>query len=219
MRENKITPVLNTKTLVAEFRTLLEKPGYDVPANTQGVVILSGPYEKLPDGQIKEDSQENRARITFGIEVLKKVTAARGEEDVRKGPPLILNGETEQLDAMEKIAHSLGYPAEMIELVDCGKRGVGNTKTQFTVMENDARFKGLRHLTFISSAYHVPRVTRTAEKNIGMTTEYEVLPVPLGQFSFNIFMIRGEIRRILAYTAKGDIAEFPHPDQFPDFQK
>ena len=217
MRENTITP-LNRHTLIAEFRALLQRSEYELPIHTQGIVILSGPYEKLADGQIKEDSYENIARITFGIEVLRKISAARGGEDFMKGPPLILNGETEQLDAMEKIALSLGYPREMIELVDCGKRGVGNTKTQFTVMEADPRFKGLKHLTFITSGYHVPRAERTAEKNLNMTTDYEVLPVPLRQFPFNMYMIRGEILKILQLARK-DIAEFPHPDPSPAFQE
>ena len=214
MRELQIQPPLNKHELIGEFREILQKPEFHPSPYTQAVVILSAKYDTLPDGSIKEGSVENIARIAFGVQLLKEIVSARTHRptdniDLRQGPPLILNGETEQLPAMEQIAHDLGVPPEMIELVDCGQRGVGNTKTQFVAMEHDVRFADLKHFLFVTSIYHVPRAERTAEKTKRADTDYTVIPVPLEQYPFNIFMIRGEIRKILEYAKKGDIEEFP----------
>ena len=214
MRELPIHPILDRQTLIEEFRSILRNPDIPVLPNTQGVVILSGHYDTLPDKTIKEDSIENVARIGFGVQLLKRIASARThraieEVDFNDVPPLILNGETEQLPAMERVALNMGVPIEKIELVNCGRRGVGNTKTQFTTMEKDKRFQGLKHLIFVTSAYHVPRVERTAKANLPNNHDIEVFPVPITQYPFSLFMIRGEIKRILQYAQKGDIAKFP----------
>lgn len=214
MRETQL-PALDTHTLIGEFRTVLQHPELRAPTNTQAVVILSAPFVRMPDGNLQENSPENEARIKFGIELLRQIAADRThkpdeESDFKDAPPLVLNGETDQLPIMERIALQAGIPREMIELVDNIQDGVGNTKTQFTAMEQDPRFAHLQHAVFVTSLYHVPRVERTAEENLPGNTDYEVIPVPIDKYPFNIFMIRGEIRRIWRYAASGDIAQVPH---------
>lgn len=214
MREVQLPP-LDIHTLIGEFRTVLQHPNLRAPTNTQAVVILSAPFARMPDGTLQEDSPENVARIAFGAQLLREIAADRknrpaSKADLKDAPPLVLNGETEQLPIMERIARGAGIPPEMIELVDNIQDGVGNTKTQFTTMEQDPRFADLHHVVFVTSLYHVPRVERTAGKILPGNTDYEVIPVPIDKYPFNIFMIRGEIRRILRYAASGDIAQVPH---------
>jgi len=56
-----------------------------------------------------------------------------------------------------------------IELVSCGESG--NTQTQFAALNGDTRYNQAAHLTLISSDYHVPRIERTASKNLTETTQ------------------------------------------------
>lgn len=152
---------LNRHVLIEEFRRILKQPDYEPDPAAQAVVVLSGRYDRDESGRvIREDTEENIARIAFGVESVRKIAAMRSgtlpESSFTDGPPLVLNGETEQLNMMERVALGCGIPAEMIELVDCGRRGVGNTRTQFEVMQTDPRFAGLRNLLFITSGYHVP---------------------------------------------------------------
>jgi uncharacterized SAM-binding protein YcdF (DUF218 family) len=129
------------------------------------------------------------------------------EDIITHGPPLILNGETEQLPMMREVALSLDFPQEKIEELDCGKRGVGNTKTQFTALDTDPRFTENKHWTFVSTGYHVPRVARTAISNIDEHREFDVIGVPLEQHSYDVYRkVRGEVKRIILYAKKGDIA-------------
>jgi len=208
---------LNRYVLFEEFRKILKQPDYEPVPATQAVVVLSGRYDRDESGQVtREDTEENIARIAFGVEVVRKIASLRSgkppeEASFTDGPPLVLNGETEQLIMMERVALSCGIPPEMIELVDCGARGVGNTRTQFEVMRADQRLAGLRNLLFITSGYHIPRVERTAEKQLPPEDLYKVIAPPYGYkgHNFKMFTIKGEIKRILTYSRKGDIAAFP----------
>jgi uncharacterized SAM-binding protein YcdF (DUF218 family) len=210
-------PPLDSHALIQEYRQVLQHPDYEPHSNTDAVVVLSGRYDKDAAGNVtREDTEENIARIAFGIESVRRIAAMRTGKPIETasfidGPPLVLNGETEQLPMMERVALNLGVPREAMELVDCGRRGVGNTRTQFEVMQQDERFANARNLLFITSGYHVPRVERTAERQLPEQDTYQVIAPPYGYqgHRFNIFTIRGEIRRILAYSQKGDIATFP----------
>ena len=205
-----------------EFRSILGSPEYKVPVDTQGVVALSAPPVKDENGTvIDEASPENKERIGFSVEVIRQIVAQKlgknaGEitdnDILNNAPPLILNGETEQLLAMAEIAQKLGFPGEKIELIDCGKRGIGNTQTQFEAINNDPRFENFINLTFVSSDYHVPRVIRTGDKNLRSQIHFDVLPVPHDRISYNVFrVVRGEVRRIEKYSENGDIARTPIP--------
>lgn len=207
--------------LIAEFRKNL-KGHYEVPAETNGVVVLSAPpaLESKESVDRREKTQENISRIDFAFDLWKQVAAKKigknmeelKEEDLHGEllPPFVLNGETEQLEPMREIALALGVPAEKIHLVDCGKRGIGNTKTQFLGAGQDQSLAKAKHLTFISSSYHVPRVMRTGDMNLPKEMDFDVIGVPYNQFSYDIQKkIRGEVKRIIAYSAKGDIARQP----------
>lgn len=203
-------------TLIGEFREQLTKGGYEIPKETDGVVALSAPPEKLED-RFLEKTDENVARIDFAIQAITEVTAERtgkpleditAEDIITHGPPLVLNGETEQLPMMREVALSLDFPQAKIEELDCGKRGIGNTKTQFTTLDTDPRFADNKHWTFVSTGYHVPRVARTAMTNISTERDFDVIGVPLEQHSYDVYRkVRGEVKRIVAYSAKGDIAK------------
>lgn len=165
------------------------------------MVVLSGPPVQDRAGRVlREDSTENTARIRYGIAVLRTLYP--------QTIPLVLNGLTEQLAMMAGAARELGAPAERLILIDCGPRGVGNTKTQLTALRADPRFATARHLTFVTSGQHLLRVARTAERQLPEATAYTVLPVPYADYPFNVFRIRAELHRILAYAEKGDVAPF-----------
>lgn len=175
--EDEVTPEkkqFRHRLIQEEFRSILGSPEYRIPIETQGVVALSAPPVKDESGTVTDEaSPENRERIGFSVEVIRQIVAQKlgkntaeiTDNDIRNNaPPLILNGETEQLLAMAEITQKLDFPREKIELVDCGRRGIGNTKTQFEAINNDPRFENFTNLTFVSSDYHVPRVIRTGDK-------------------------------------------------------
>lgn len=203
-----------------EFRDALFASDYVIPEKTDGVVILSAREFVTKGGMIQNyslpENAENKARIEMGIEVVKQIVAKKmhkkietvtNKEVLRHAPPLILNGTPKQLPLMHQIALANGFPPEKIELVDCGAVGVANTKTQFEVMNTFFKEKRPSHLTFISSSYHSPRVARTGDKNLDPAIKFDVLAVPFQKFPFQIYqVVRGEVKRIVAYSAKGDIS-------------
>lgn len=198
-----------------EFRSVISAEEYKLPIESDAIVVLSAAPDKMLDGTLVEGSIENKARIELGIDLLKQIAAEKAgkkledltDEDISNfAPPLVLNGETEQLPAMEILAKEQGLNPDKIELVDCGKRGVGNTRTQFQVMNEDERFKNAKHLSIISTWYHVPRVTRTAISNLEPKFDFDVFGVSASEYPISIYRIRGEVRRIETYSARGDIA-------------
>lgn len=207
-----------------EFRSVLTNEPYRLPTHTDAIVVLSAPPERDELGNIvTEASEENRARISFGIELMKQIAAAKAKvapEDLTEdqfyyfAPPLFLDGETEQLPTLREIALSHGLDPDYIEDINCGDRGVGNTKTNFTVFNEKPELKVLKHLTVVTTDYHAPRVFRTAEKNLPVEMSFDVIPMPHDKFSYNVFrVVRGEVKRIETYIAKGDIADKPFEKQ------
>ncbi len=202
--------------LISEFREQLNRGAYFIPPETDGVVVLSAPPEKRDD-EFFEKTDENVARVEYAVHAIRDIVAKKiqvapeGLTDadiIAHGPPLILNGETEQLPMMREVASELGFPEEKIQLVDAGRRGVANTKTQFTTMNQDPANADSHHWTFVSSGYHVPRVARTALTNLDKKRKFDVIGVPLKQFPYDVYRkIRGEVKRIVAYSAKGDIGK------------
>lgn len=203
---------MQVKEIVQKYRRVFETAEYPLPQDTYGVVVLSGPGQCDQNGRIiSEYSEENRARINFAVVLVKAIGITRnGETDwYRDAPRLILNGERNQLTMMVDYALQTDIPANLIELVDCRPRPLGNTKTQFQEMKT--QYQGIQGtFLFVTSGYHVPRVELTAAMQLSQDFSYEVLPVPYEQSPFNIFKIRGEIRKIPEYIAKGDLAaSFP----------
>jgi uncharacterized SAM-binding protein YcdF (DUF218 family) len=187
-----------------EFRDILSKNEYRLPLKTDGVVVLSGPAVKDNGGHVVSyDSPETRSRVEFGVELIKQIVTAKDGLI----PALILNGVTEQLSTLKRIALEAGFPENKIELVDSGKDGTANTKTQFEVMNKNTLYQKTKHLTFVTSSWHAPRVLRTAEANLSKNIDFSVIPVPSGRAPFDVFkIVRGEVRRIESYSTKGDIS-------------
>lgn len=204
--------------LMTEFRETLTREKYSIPEATDGVVALSGPPKKNEDG-VYESHDETTSRIDFAIQSIKQVVAERlhkpidevtNDDIIEHGPPLLLNGEPEQLPPMQAVALGLGFPEEKITLVDCGPVGTANTKTQFTAMDTDPRFAKVKHWTFISSGYHVPRVARTAAASLDKNKNFDVIGVPLERDDYDVYRkVRGEVKRIVTYADKGDISRHP----------
>lgn len=201
--------------LIAEFREQLTKEGYQIPIATDGIVALSAAPSQ-GENEVYEKTDETSARIEYAIQAIKDVTAKRigktvddvSESDIiEHGPPLFLNGEIEQLPPMKEIAISSGFPEEKIQLVDCGQVGSANTQTQFAAMEENPAYKDIKHWTLVTSSYHVPRVARTALKNLRVDRKFDVIGVPLEDFQYDVYRkVRGEVKRIINYSAKGDIS-------------
>jgi hypothetical protein len=150
-------------------------------------------------------------------------------------PRLVIVGTDEQLPAMNRVAMGLGMydlsefllnpvpyvgivPTDKREwhvscLVSCGSREgpKANTKTQFEAVEPFARH--WYHMTFVTSWYHVPRVARTATKQLprgrNVPARFSVVGVPQSVFSVPVCRtVRGEAERILRYANKGDISSY-----------
>lgn len=208
----------NRRRLINEFRDRLNEENYGLPLQTEGVVVLSAPHEIDDEGNVIEKTQENISRIKYSIDIIKQIASQKTgislneltpEDIINNAPPLILNGETEQLQTMEEIALEEGFPKEHIQLQNCGDRGIANTKIQFEVIDDEDKYQAKKHFTFITSSYHVPRVTRTADANLRVDKEFEVIGVPYENFDYNIYRkAKGEIKRILQYSEKGDITKF-----------
>ena len=189
-------------------------------------MILSAPPTRTATNVV-ELNEENISRVRWGVRLAKERallgTGAElfdelphalppGADDEDDYPMLYLNGESEQLGPL--LAYTMKYyPASRIRTINCGDRGVGNTLTQFTVI---ARTHGLadafrQHsvVTIITSAYHVPRVTYTAERWLDGICSWVVAAVPLqGDIHFPITLehIKAELDRVAKYIPKGDLA-------------
>lgn len=202
-------------SLIKEFREVLSREKFDIPENTDGVVVLSGMYDVV-DGQVIERSHENEVRIQFAVELWKSHVAKLAGKDkenitdedvIHFGPKFVVNGDELQLDMMVQVAQEYGVPKDKIVVISCGPRGSGNTKTQFEAMSGDPHFSPKSPLTFITSGYHAPRVARTALKTLPDFNNLEVIGVPIDTLSFDVFKkIKGEIKRIISYSQRGDIA-------------
>src|SRR3989344_4630269 len=206
-----------------EFRNIFESSEYTLPENTKAIMILSAPPNEKGENfsDEKEGSPENVARIKLAIEVYKRIAAKKlgkdikqlTDEDLRSEilPFIILNGETEQLPMMRKVAvDEFHFPLEKLQEMDCGRRGVANTKTQFEKFELDPHLSKLPHIALITNAYYAPRVVRTASANLSADTDFDVIGVPLKDLKFNVFRkTRGEVKKIIRYAEKGDMSKHP----------
>jgi uncharacterized SAM-binding protein YcdF (DUF218 family) len=206
-----------------EFRHALTSSEHQVSPRTDGIVVLSAYEFETPadvssplDLSVPENA-ENMARISLGAQLVREVAASRTGKDaesltpedlLHNAPPLILNGTTTQLPIMAALASSLGFSSEnAVRQVDCGPMGTANTKTQFEAMRGYvADSDATDHLTFVTSDYHVPRVKRTGNNNLPV--DFDVVHVPHDQLpNYPVTrVVKGEVRRIGEYAAKGDIS-------------
>ena len=90
-----------------EFRDALTSIEYEIPTETEGVIILSV-KEFIKDGERIDyshpENAENKARVEMGIEIIKQVVAKKAnksideienEDILQHAPTLILSGTTE----------------------------------------------------------------------------------------------------------------------------
>lgn len=158
-------------------------------------MVLSAPQSANElDARRREKNPENVARIVFGISLLEQNP---GQAE------LVLNGETEQLPFMQEAAQDGGHSD--FYLVNSGDRGKSNTLTQFREFANSSRFEELTPTVIITSAYHIPRVARTAARHLPRGS-FWVAGAPINMFAATGQHIIGEQKRILAYAPK-DIDE------------
>ncbi len=210
--------------LVGEFREVLTTERDILPTETQGIVVLDY-FEGKSDSNNIEDltrNPENSSRIAFAANIFKDIAAQKlgkrreeltSEDLLAKDLPLFaIVGLTASLQTLKELSKENGIPEEKIHLVDNGKIGVGNTKTQFENVVSNPALGHATHLTFVSQSYHVPRLWRTADATLPDQMNYEILGVALSQMPYNVYRkVRGEIKRIIAYSAKGDISHDPRP--------
>lgn len=217
--------------LIAEFRKIYSEEATGTPEkidyNANAVITLSGHGIYDTKGKaVTWVSPENIVRIGYSIDIIKKIVAHRlnkqsvTNEDIEKSNVLLfLNGESAeqediyraQLDDMERIALAYNFPKDHIRKQDCVEDGKANTLTQFHSINKDPRLGRTDTVIFITSDYHVPRAKRAAVKNLRAGLQFSVLAAPQHEYSsYDIYpKVMGEVRRIIKYSQKGDIALSP----------
>lgn len=214
------------QALINEFNGVYQTDRIYVKKETEAVVFLSA-QEFVGDDPSNLDygiyfNYENKCRLVTAIQGVRMVTELKSginiaqitsKDIITHGTKLILSGTTEQLPFMMQMAKDLDFPVEAMIPIDCGKKGVGNTKTQFVTVQQyytSKMDKLPKHLTFVSTAYHVPRVARTGNANLMTSISFDVIPVPCsmlsGDYPFNIAnQFISEAGKIIEYSNRGDI--------------
>jgi len=201
------------RLLAEEFPPLFsrDQPVYVPSKDAKFVVVMSAPSDPGDHG----DNAENTARIRFAADIFGRVWAGCGVNltaatHPMHWPRLVLNGTTEQLPGMSRVALALGIPSELFCCIDCGPDGVGNTKTQFDVMTEHPQLGQASRLIMISSDYHGPRLARMAEGLYLPKTQIDLVLAPWATNPVDAVRLSGgEARRIIEYIAKGDLYPYP----------
>lgn len=219
------------RKIIGEFRKIYAEEAISkeepIDYNANAVIVLSGHGMYDSKGEaISWVSPENIVRIGYAIDVIKKIVAHRLKKEKvtnkdleQSNISLFLNGESAaqentsraQLDDMHRIALAYNFPGKNLEFEDCVEDGRANTLTQFHSINTDPRLSKADNVIFITSDYHTPRVRRTAVKNLRKGLKFSVLPAPQHEYEkYNVFTkVMGEVRRIIKYSQKGDIALNP----------
>ncbi len=179
--------------LLREFEMILRlEPITEVPRRTRSVMVLGAAELHGPnDPSIHGKTAENTARIEFAVSLAKK-----------KSVPLVLNGETEQLQWLGLTAQEAeGGSLLRFFFVDSGAHGTSNTLTQMDRWKKHREFRPLTPTVIVVSRQQVPRVARTAAKHLPQGS-FWVTGAP---FDTSLRTI-GELMRIPAYIQKGDIS-------------
>ncbi len=197
------------RALVQEFRKVLTEQKNNFSPSTDALVFLSGPRIDNSGTPAVESSLENISRIALskaGLDQLMESNKTKGKEGTPL-PDVVINAATEQIQGLKELCLEAGIPEERIKILDCGNWGSANTKTQFEVWINYAKQNNKKHPVFISSSYHVPRISRTAAKILPQEMDFEIAGASLPEEALNVFrVVRGEIGRIIKYSEKGDIS-------------
>ncbi|MFH0804169.1 MAG: ElyC/SanA/YdcF family protein [Candidatus Zambryskibacteria bacterium] len=182
---------MDTIELIKEFEDLYKNPPI-IPKDADALVILQGALDP---------KEEDISRIKCGLNVLKVLG---------RPIPVIFSGATES--RAEKLAQmeQSGIPKELCHFQDGSKLGVINTKTQFEILITDPLTKDFKNLVIVTSTYHIPRVKRTVGKFLPEEIRFVAVGNPEDWKIHNSFLkIIDEIKKIIAYSDKGDILIYP----------
>ncbi|MEK7630461.1 MAG: hypothetical protein AAB417_00300 [Patescibacteria group bacterium] len=201
------------ENLLREFAYTITEPQF-LPHRTDAVIILDyfNP-RSTGDMAFRVRNRENLARVRFGARIWHYV-ADKAKKEQQRLPPIpffYLVGLTLALPHLRQMALSEGIPDYIIRLLDNDAVGIGNTLTQLQLVASDPTLKRAKHITIVSSSYHVPRIRRTAATCLPPDAQmwHAILGVPFEELPFDITMVKAEIDRIIAYSDKGDIARDP----------
>jgi len=185
---------LSVEGLFEEFERTYTLPSR-IPEDIEAIIVLTA--DNLPTGT---GPAENCSRVSHAIELF---------HALRRKVPVFFSGVTEEEAEAVRLMREL--PAGYACFQDCGKRGEANTLTQFRAINSDPRMKDLKSLVFVTDTYHIPRVLRTAGKNLPEDVRFVVSSDRENDWKLNNTFLRvaGEISRIIRYAEKGDILAFP----------
>ena len=185
--------------LFKEFRRALL--GGSFSYKTDAIVVLDFfDHAGTESIEIKATNWENIARTRYAAEIWRRCGGR---------PFFFLNGLSAALPYLKQMALKEGIPPDKIRLLDNGAIGIGNSLTQFDLVANDLFLPDESIFTFVSTSYHIPRLERIAAMRLPHRFKYGITGVPFSDFSYDMAVILGEIKRIFDYSEKGDIAKYP----------
>ena len=201
--------------LIEEFRSVLNLQRR-WSNFTDGIVVLDYFEDRHgTDFKTLVLNPENLSRIDCAVRIYyaialekyakqKKDLTTKDLESTPLLPTFFLNALRDALPILKEYTQRQGIPEKQIAFMDNGKLNQGNTKTQCEIVCSNPN---LRHVVLVSQSYHVPRLKRTVAAVFPEDMGYKIIGVPLSDMPYNVYRkVRGEIKRIIAYSAKGDIA-------------
>lgn len=215
LAEHALKKAQAARLLRQEFRKVL-KTRVDARrlVTTDAIIVLSGRVVERW-GKITSKEPENRSRVRYGVQLQRRITIARRSKNPSRRSPtprLVLIGTSEQLAELRELAMESGASRHVTTL-SCGIIGKANTKTQFEVIWTHPFFDGMRHVTIVTSRYHVPRVVRTADRQLPTMPRFTVVGAPARVDPRRLKkLIESEIPRILEYAERGDLSLAPLRD-------
>lgn len=182
--------ILHLEELLLEYKSAYEE-AYSIPTDADAIIILSA------DG-LQTEEIETISRINYAVRIYRKIFSSN--------IPVIFNGVTEEKEICLRLMVNRGVNKDFAQFQDCGIRGVANTLTQFEAVRSDSRTANAKSIIFVTDTYHIPRVVRTAGKQLPLDVKFCVTSDQNDWVHNNTFLrIMGEIDRIYRYADKGDI--------------
>ncbi|MSR76145.1 MAG: hypothetical protein EXS68_00960 [Candidatus Ryanbacteria bacterium] len=193
--------------LLREFASAIIGPQFH-PHRTDAVIVLD--YfdpQSTGDMEARIRNLENVERVRFAAEIWHHV-ADKARKKQCPVPIFCLNGLTLALPHLKELAETNGIPHHRIHLLDNGAVGEGNTLTQLKLVANDPAIGRAKHVTIVSSSYHLPRIRRTANTCLPPDVKmwHSIFGVPFERIPFDVATVQAEINRIIVYSDKGDIS-------------
>jgi uncharacterized SAM-binding protein YcdF (DUF218 family) len=194
---------VNRNDIEKEFEKCFSDTPLVFSERIRAVVVLSyGPDPNFSAGNDRsEKNSQLVSRVRYGAELIGKLPGK---------PLLIFDGYDIQLSHMRDIARENGISDDGMYLLNCGSTDTANTKTQCQALATDKNVNYLTPIVIVTNRYHVPRVARTATLILPDKVDFYVLGVPGDNMSYDVKKnIESEIEKIIKYSEKGDIADYP----------